>query len=153
MNLTISIPEWHRLAMEGTAPPARIMLNGGSMFPLIRRNRDYVTVAPLKETPAVGDIVMFTQPDLEKYVMHRVWEVKDGQVLTWGDNCPAPDGWFPRDAVWGKIELIERGRRTIHPDPEKGLRWARFWHKVRPVYLFYLRIKQGIARRIKIRKK
>ena len=56
---SISIPEWHRLAEKGMALPVRIQLNGGSMSPLIRMNCDYVTVGPLNETPATGDIVLF----------------------------------------------------------------------------------------------
>ena len=61
MNRSLSIPEWHRMAMEGAAPPVRILLNGGSMFPLIRWNRDYVTIAPLKEPPVIGDIVLIAE--------------------------------------------------------------------------------------------
>ena len=137
------------MAMNGEVLPVRIMLNGGSMHPLIRWNRDYVTVVPLQKEPLIGDIVLFSDRNMERYVVHRVWEVKDGRVLTWGDNCPAPDGWIPLEAVWGKIELIERGKRKIHPEPKKGLRWARCWRTVRPAYRFYQRIRQGIARRIK----
>ena len=149
MNRTISIPEWHRMATEGTAPPVRIMLNGGSMFPLIRWNRDYVTIIPLKENPAAGDIILFTEPGNERYIVHRVWEWKDGEALTWGDNCPKPDGWIPQEYIWGKVIRIERGRRTIVPNPRKGMRWAAFWHHTRKYYFFTRRIRDGIARRIK----
>ena len=153
MNKSISIPEWHRMAAEGTAPPVRIQLNGGSMHPLVRWNRDYVTIVPLQEMPVAGDIVLFCPPETGKYIVHRVWEVKDGKILIWGDNCPVPDGWFLPENVWGKVTLIERGRRTIHPDPEKGLKWVRLWRKIRPAYQFKLRIKQAVARRIKRIKK
>ena len=152
MTKSISIPEWHRLAAEGTAPPVRIQLNGGRMHPLIRWNRDYVTIVPLNTEPVAGDIVLFCPPETGKYIVHRVWEVKDGKVLIWGDNCPTPDGWFSMDAVWGKVTLIERGRRTFIPDPQKGLRWVNAWRKIRPAYLFKRRIQQAIARRIKKRK-
>ena len=152
MNKSISIPEWHRLAAEGTALPVRIQLDGGSMHPLIRWNRDYVTILPLDTEPVAGDIVLFSPPETGKYIVHRVWEVKDGKMLIWGDNCPAPDGWFSRDAVWGKVTQIERGRRSFSPDPQKGLRWVKAWRKIRPVYLFKRRIQQAIARRIKKRK-
>ncbi len=148
MNMSLPVPEWHRMAMEDGAPPVRIMLKGESMFPLVRRKKDYVTIVPLKEVPVVGDIVLFALPDIEKYVVHRVWEVKNDMVLTWGDNCRKPDEWLPLDAVWGKTILIERGRKKIKPDPQKGILWAKFWHHAgRVVYPLYNRIK-GIARRI-----
>lgn len=149
MDRSISIPEWHQMAMKGKAPPVRILLNGGSMNPLIRMNRDYVTIVPVQEEPVAGDIVLFSDRSQERYVVHRIWETGNGRVLTWGDSCEEPDGWFPLEAVWGKIVLIERGKRTIHPDPQKGLKWAKTWRRIMPVYKFCRRIKQGIARRIK----
>ena len=81
MNRSISIPEWHQLAESGTALPVRIQLNGSSMAPLIRINHDYVTVIPLKETPIAGDIVLFFEPRSDRYIVHRVWDVQNGQIL------------------------------------------------------------------------
>ncbi len=149
MIKTISIPEWHQLAAQGNAPPVRIQLNGGSMSPLVRMNRDYVTVIPLKETPVAGDIVLFYEPHTDRYIVHRVWDVRNNQIMTWGDNCPKPDGWLSREVVWGKINQIERGKRTIYPNPEKGLKWARFWHKTGRIYRFSNRYIDAVKRRIK----
>ena len=149
MNKSISIPEWFRLAKEGIAPPVRIQLNGGSMYPLVRMKRDYVTIAPIRDMPAAGDIVLFLNGNTGQYVVHRLWKVENDKVLIWGDNCPAPDGWFQMETVLGKVVLVERGKRVIYPNPAKGLRWAEFWHRIRPGYLFCRRIKQGIARRIR----
>ena len=145
MNRSLSVTEWHRMAMEDDAPPVRILLNGVSMFPLIRWNKDYVTIAPLETVPIVGDIVLFVLPNVEKYVVHRVWEVKNDMVLTWGDNCRNPDEWLPLDAIWGKVVLIERGGKKIKPNPRKGIVWARLWHHVVNGYSFYRRIKKGTA--------
>ena len=81
-----------------------------------------------------GDIVMYAEPGSMRYVTHRIWEIRNGKIQTWGDNCVKPDAWIPTDAVWGKIILIERGKRKIMPNPEKGIRWARFWHVVGKYY-------------------
>ena len=148
MNKTLSIEEWHQMAEKGNAPPVRITLNGYSMNPLIRGYRDYVTVVPQEGTPGIGDIVLFCEPGTNRYVMHRVWALKDYRVLTWGDNCRKPDGWMMQAAIWGKVVLIERGKRVIHPDPQKGIRWATFWHKVGRIYRLGERIKQRVLNRI-----
>ncbi len=153
MNRTISIPEWHQMALTGDAPPVHIQLNGYSMNPIIRGYQDYVTVIPLDDQPRIGDIVLFCEPGTERYVVHRVWEKKDGKILTWGDNCIKPDGWLPAGAIWGKISLIERGKREIQPNPEKGLIWAKFWHQAGKVYRLFQRYKAGIMRRIRKVKK
>ena len=149
MNKTLSIIQWHKLASENNAPPVRIQLDGGSMQPLIRRGIDHITIIPINDGPVVGDIILFSVPELGKYVVHRVWAVKESQIMTWGDNCSKPDGWIPREAAWGKVILIERGKRKIYPDPIKGLRWAKYWHQAGKVYRLCKRCKEGIFHRIK----
>ena len=146
MIKSLSISEWHRLAEEGNAPPVRIQLTGNSMFPLIRRYRDYVTVMPPEGPFATGDIVMFMDPGKGRYVMHRVWSIKEDMILTWGDNCRDPDWWMPVGDILGKTVLIERGKRTICPDPEKGRKWAAFWHQAGKIYRFARKTKIVVKR-------
>ena len=127
----LSVAQWHALAQAGTMIPMRIPINGVSMLPTIRRNRDLVTILPLQERPQVGDIVLFADPrTAERYVLHRLWRTAPGQVLTWGDNCAGPDGWLPEDCVWGRAVRIERDRHVITPDRRRGLLLARIWHPV-----------------------
>ena len=97
---------------------------------------------------SVGDIVLISDPRKERYFLHRVWEIKDGQVLTWGDNCVGPDGWIPSEYIWGKVTSIERNGRKIRTDAKKGMHWARLWHHAGGSYRFLKRIKGGIARRV-----
>ena len=149
MNRTLSIPEWHQMALGGTAPQVRIQLHGFSMFPLIRGYSDYVTIDAMNGMPMVGDIVLFNDKATDRYVMHRVWEIRDNKVLTWGDNCLASDGWMSVDSIWGKAVLIERGKRIIKPNPEKGMKLAKAWHRIGKVYRFGKRIRNGILRRIR----
>lgn len=149
MQKVLTIPEWHRLAMEGTTLPVRILINGNSMFPLIRYRRDHVTIIPIKEPLAMGDIILFSDPDRNRYVIHRIWQMRQDAVLTWGDNCNRPDGWIPIGLIWGKVVKIERDRKVILPDPRKGIHWAFFWHNIGRGYRFWVKIKQFIALRIR----
>ena len=134
MKQQISIPQWHAMAQTGCIIPMRIPIHGNSMYPLVRMDRDLVTVVPLEEMPRAGDIVLFADPICDRYVLHRVWRAEGDRVLTWGDNCEKPDGWMPRDAIWGKAISIERGKRSITPDPKKGLCLARIWHRAGKTY-------------------
>ena len=127
-NHSLSVSEWHKLSLEGTMLPVRTLIGGYSMEPLIRYNRDYVTVIPLSESLAEGDIVLFSDPYQKRYVLHRVWTLENERVLTWGDNCDRPDAWMTVNDIWGKVILIERGKRKITPDAQKGLLYARLWH-------------------------
>ena len=146
---TISIPEWHELALRDEAPPVRIPVGGNSMFPLIRIDRDYVTIQPLTDVPEIGDIVLFHDPGGNRFVLHRVWEIRDGNILTWGDNCNGPDPWQRQDTIWGKVILIERGKRRIEMNPKKGMVLARIWHPAGKVYRLGRRIAGGVWRRMK----
>lgn len=145
----ITIPEWHQMAIEGNAPPMRIPIHGNSMFPLIRMDRDYVTIQPLKDMPKIGDIVLYDDPQRDRYVLHRVWKIHKKSILTWGDNCYYTDGWRPLDDIWGKAVLIERGKREIKPDPKKGLILAKIWHPTGKVYRKGRAIAAGVYRRVK----
>lgn len=149
MNKSLAIPEWHQMALEGKAPPVRITLNGNSMFPLIRWGKDYVTIVPLDRELMLGDIVLIAELNTGRYVMHRVWEIRENQIRTWGDNCWEPDPWVPTDAIWGRAILIEHGRREIKTDPRKGLRWAKFWRHAGKPYRLIKSYWNAIIRRIK----
>lgn len=129
------------MAQNGTNLPVRIPLMGYSMFPLIRYNRDLVTIMPIQEPLQIGDIVLFSNHCSESYVVHRVWDISDRGILIWGDNCVGSDGWIPMEDILGKAVLIERGKRKIIPDPKRGIRWARFWHRAKKLYDFYDRSK------------
>ena len=143
-NHSLSVSEWHKLSLEGTMLPVRTLISGYSMEPLIRYNRDYVTVIPLSESLAEGDIVLFSDPYQKRYVLHRVWTLENERVLTWGDNCDRPDAWMTVNDIWGKVILIERGNHKITPDARKGLLFARFWHIAGRAY----RILRGTVSRV-----
>ena len=145
---SLSIPEWHDLALQGVNVPTRILIGGRSMFPLVRYQKDYVSIIPVSGTLSVGDIVLIADPARKRYVIHRAWQIEEGRILTWGDNCPAPDGWMPMDRIWGKVVLVERGKRTITPDRDAGMRLARFWHPVGKIWRWAGRVSRPLRRKI-----
>ena len=152
MKNHISISMWHQMAMEGTAPPVRFVLMGNSMYPLVRYNKDYVTIAPCEGELKIGDIVLFIDQKRKLNVVHRVWDIRDHMVLTWGDNCAHADGWIPSELIWGKVILIERGKRNIVPNPKRGIHWAKFWHVAGKVFRWCLDIKRSVVKCIQKRK-
>lgn len=87
---TIPMEQWCALARENVAPPVTICLEGESMRPLIRKGRDPVTIVPVRGELKKGDVVLFTLGD-GRYVVHRVWRLREGLARTLGDNCVNPD--------------------------------------------------------------
>ena len=147
-NHSLSVSEWHKLSLEGTMLPVRTLISGYSMEPLIRYNRDYVTVIPLSESLAEGDIVLFSDPYQKRYVLHRVWALENERVLTWGDNCDRPDAWMTVNDIWGKVILIERGKNRIISDSLSLLLFAGFWHIAGRAYRRFRRIASRVYHRI-----
>lgn len=151
-RVSLSIEQWIALREGGTeAPPIWFTVVGGSMRPLIRRNRDRVMLVSVQpEEIRVGDIVLF--PGHYKggeYCLHRVYKLDGDRVQTFGDGNPKPDGWFPRSRILGKAKLIKRGEQTIDCDDPKwqkrAARWVNLW-RIRPLLMLPHRAVDKIER-------
>lgn len=129
---SIGVEQWHALAKDGAAPPVTIRLDGDSMRPLVRRNRDYVTIHPLTRPPKVGDVVLF-QNAQGRYVVHRVRRMRAGRVQTLGDGCFNPDPWMDESRVLGLAASVRRGSRTISLNNAWARAFGRAWMLGRPI--------------------
>ncbi len=114
-TLTLSVEEWHSLALEGVMSAVQVSLVGDSMRPLIRKNTDTVTVAPVYRDLKKGDIVLFRRDDRD-YVVHRIKRIVDGKVITLGDRCVDFDAPIPISSVWGIAVKLQRGDRNLNLD-------------------------------------
>ena len=122
----ISIAQWRALAQRGVVLPMRIPLDGDSMRPLIRRGRDRVTIVPLSRPLRRGDVALFEYP-AGRYVVHRVYRMRDESVRTLGDHCWNPDPWMPRACVLGLAIQFERDGKTIRLDNRPARCMGRIW--------------------------
>lgn len=128
----LTVAQWCELAQSGASVPVTTSLDGVSMQPLIRRNRDLVTVAPLDREPLPGDIVLFEWP-AGHFVCHRVRQVDGSRIQTFGDNCWNPDAWMDRARVLGIAVSVERNGRAIALDTGRSRVLGRAWMAVHPV--------------------
>lgn len=129
---SISIQQWGEWARSGAAPTVTIRLDGDSMRPLIRRNRDAVTIQPLSRPLKLGDIVLF-QNHAGQYVVHRVWKLRGAQVRTLGDNCWNPDPWMDAGQVLGLVVSTQRNARVWQLNTRLARSLGRTWMALRPL--------------------
>ncbi len=141
----ISIAQWHALAQSGTVLPMRIPLDGDSMRPLIRRNRDLVSIIPLPRSIKRGDVVLFEYP-AGRYVVHRVRRTEKDRVQTLGDHCWNPDPWMPQDSVLGLVTEAERNGRRIPLSTPFARGLGRIWMAGLPLRRFWWRCKAMAGR-------
>ncbi len=63
----------------------RLRVKGWSMYPLLRSNKEVITLRPLREgEPRVGDAVLFRYRDA--HILHRVESIKEGIYYMRGDG-------------------------------------------------------------------
>lgn len=135
---TIPMEQWCALARENVAPPVTICLEGESMRPLIRKGRDPVTIVPVRGEMKKGDVVLFTLGD-GRYVVHRVWRLREGLVRTLGDNCVNPEPWFPRAQVLGQVVRFSRNGHAFRLDTPAARAFGRVWMVLFPIRRGYKR--------------
>ena len=99
---------------------------GVSMLPLLRQGKDLFTVAKKGAARCkVGDVVLYKRPP-DKYVLHRVVEVRPNDYVILGDNCVARE-YGIRDAdILGVMTGYVRGGKT-HTIDERGYRLYTWW--------------------------
>ena len=135
---TIPMEQWCALARENVAPPVTICLEGESMRPLIRKGRDPVTIVPVRGEMKKGDVVLFTLGD-GRYVVHRVWRLREGLARTLGDNCVNPEPWFPRAQVLGQVVRFSRNGHAFRLDTPAARAFGRVWMALFPIRRGYNR--------------
>ena len=128
----LSIAQWYALCQSGTVLPMCIPLDGNSMRPLIRRRSDRVSIVPLTRSLLRGDVVLFEHP-AGRYVVHRIYRMRDDSVQTLGDHCWNPDPWMPKSCALGLAVLLERNGRRIRLDHPAAQLLGRVWMAGLPI--------------------
>ena len=121
---------------------------GRSMEPLLRQNRDLVTIRVPASRLQKYDVALYRQGG--EHVLHRVIAVRDGHYLTRGDNTYRLET-VPEDAVIGVLTDFSRMGKS-HTVTEPGYRcYVRLWTALYPLRRVCRRIKHGLrgaARRL-----
>ena len=129
LDAGLNLEKWRELGENGVSIPMKIPLHGSSMKPLIRPERDLVTIMPVVRDPLVGDIVLFRRSD-GKNIAHRIYRVLPGRIQTWGDNCIRADAPIKREDIYGVIVSMERAGKTYQLDTDQqrafGIRWLKY---------------------------
>ena len=85
--------------------------NGISMMPLIRPDKDLVTIVSPDELKK-DDIVLFVRPS-GQFVLHRIFEIKKGRYNIIGDNQKVIEFKVPRERIVAKVKSIQRDGETV----------------------------------------
>lgn len=123
---------------------------GVSMEPMLRQNRDLVTIRVPSSRLKKYDVALYTRG--KDHVLHRVIGVEPDHYLIRGDNTYATEH-VPDSAVIGVLSsFVRKGKE--HAVTEPGYqRYVRFWDAIYPLRALRFRARRravGLARRLGI---
>ncbi len=106
---------------------------GTSMLPLLRQGRDLFTVRKKGlERCKRGDVVLYRRPP-DKYVLHRVIEVRARDYVILGDNCVRKEYGITDGDILGVMTGFVRGGREYSVGDLKYRLYSRIWVTAAPV--------------------
>lgn len=84
----------------------RFKVKGNSMYPLLRNNKDEVTLSPLTRDPSVMDIVLFRYRS--KHVLHRIIAINGNTYIIQGDGIYLSYEKCTRDDIIGLVTKVHK---------------------------------------------
>ena len=99
---------------------------GTSMMPLLRQGKDLFTVTKRNgEKCKKGDVVLYKKPP-NKYILHRIVEVRKNDYVILGDNCINKEyGIKDIDIIGVMTSYVRNGKE--HSIYDKSYRLYSFW--------------------------
>ena len=120
---------------------------GRSMLPMLREDRDLVTVVPPKEPQKKGDVILF-RLESGVYVLHRVIGTKEGLFITRGDNNYTADTAPVKEVLGVLTGFKRRGKEYSVRHPGYRL-YAFLWTALFPMRRAAFRIRRRLRRILK----
>ncbi|SDB57133.1 hypothetical protein SAMN02910317_02975 [Ruminococcaceae bacterium FB2012] len=104
---------------------------GTSMMPLLKQHRDLFTVKRKgKERCKAGDVVLYKRPP-DKYVLHRIVEVRPDSYIIIGDNCVSKEyGISDSDILGVMTSYVRKGKSHTVSDRSYRLYSAYIMHTI-----------------------
>ena len=99
---------------------------GTSMMPLLRQHRDLFTVKRKgKKRCKAGDVVLYKRPP-DRYVLHRIVEVRPDSYVILGDNCAGKEyGILDSDILGVMTSYVRKGK--THTVTDRSYRLYSFY--------------------------
>lgn len=106
-------------------------VSGFSMYPLLKNQRDTVTVEKISRKIKKYDVPLYRRN--EKYILHRIIAVKDNGYIIRGDNCFFAETDIKDENILGIMTSFCRNGH-IHTTNEFGYKlYSRIWVFIYPL--------------------
>ena len=119
------------------------------MMPLLKQHRDLFTVRRKGSARCrAGDVVLYRRPP-NKYVLHRVVEVRKNDYVILGDNCINKEyGITDGDIIGVMTGYVRKGRTHTVKDRSYRIYKAYIMHTI-PLRVLFKKVKLKTKRTVK----
>lgn len=130
------IPEIMQLLQQGMK--VRLLIRGNSMRPLLVHERDRVELSLLTDEGAkMGDVVLATVDG--RYVIHRIVDITESQVILRGDGNFATETCTPHDILAKVTAFYRKGSaKPLCADSCSARAYAWLWMTLLPIRRYLL---------------
>lgn len=120
--------------------PVVVRTKGISMQPLLYQGQSHVILAPVKQEPAIGELVLYRTPE-NVYILHRIVDKTDRCYITRGDHCISHEE-VPKEWVIGVVVEIYRSGKSFSTSALPYRLYTFIWLRIYPVWRIYLLFRQ-----------
>lgn len=117
---------------------------GTSMWPMIRDRRDTVVVRPPCGRLRRFDVALYKRDD--RYVLHRVVEVRADSYVICGDNCLAREYDITDADILGVLAGFYRGEAPVNMQGAGYRCYVRAWCGAYPVRRAFMLLRRSLGR-------
>jgi hypothetical protein len=122
---------------------------GTSMMPLIKQGRDIFTLVRKGEARCKKYDVVLYRRSANKYIMHRIIEVRENDYVILGDNCISKEYGITDDDIIGVMtEFVRKGKKyTVDDNAYKC--YVKIWCSLSGIRILLKKAKINLKRLIK----
>lgn len=131
-----------------TGKAVNLTIAGWSMSPLLFPGRDSFILARTKKKLKRGDIVLYRR-DSGKYIVHRIYKIKQGNFFMIGDGETKVEGPLRRDQILALAIGVYRKGRYLGFNTIRWKAFSQIWLLVRPFRPFIRRCVTWVYRTLR----
>ncbi len=117
--------------------------SGISMWPMLRDRRDTIMITPPEGRLKKYDVPLYRFG--EKYILHRIIDVKEDYYVICGDNCIRKEH-VKDEQVIGVLTGFYRKNKPVDMSSLRYRMYVRFWCSIYPIRVFFKKVHGKIAR-------
>lgn len=116
---------------------------GVSMYPMLRNRKDTIIITPYEGRLKKYDVPLYRRG--EKYILHRIVEVRPDSYVICGDNCMEKEYGITDEQILGVLTGFYRGKKQVDMESWAYKCYVRCWCGLYPMRRFYKRVRSKLG--------